>query len=50
MTAAAEKPRESTVRTIDSGELPQRYARGWHCLGLVDQFKDDKPRQCQPRA
>ncbi|HJQ44438.1 MAG TPA: Rieske 2Fe-2S domain-containing protein [Jatrophihabitantaceae bacterium] len=43
MTAAA----ETTVRTIDTGELPQRYARGWHCLGLVDQFKDGKPHALQ---
>jgi 3-ketosteroid 9alpha-monooxygenase subunit A len=31
------------VRTIDAGELPTRYARGWHCLGLVDHFRDGGP-------
>ena len=31
------------VRTIDTGELPDRYARGWHCLGLRDEFRDGKP-------
>src|SRR5690349_20349373 len=34
---------ESGVRTIDVGTLPDRYARGWHCLGLSSQFKDGKP-------
>ena len=42
MTQATKPPGDS-VRTIDSGVLPERYARGWHCLGLVDQFKDGKP-------
>jgi 3-ketosteroid 9alpha-monooxygenase subunit A len=41
------KPAEGSVRTIDSGVLPERYARGWHCLGLVDQFKDGKPHAIQ---
>lgn len=31
------------VRTIDSGVLPTRFARGWHCLGLADSFRDGKP-------
>jgi 3-ketosteroid 9alpha-monooxygenase subunit A len=31
------------VRTIDVGTLPTRYARGWHCLGLADSFRDGKP-------
>lgn len=31
------------VRTIDSGILPTRFARGWHCLGLADSFRDGKP-------
>jgi 3-ketosteroid 9alpha-monooxygenase subunit A len=31
------------VRSIDTGALPQRYARGWHCLGLLDTFRDGKP-------
>ncbi|TVT55224.1 3-ketosteroid-9-alpha-hydroxylase subunit A [Amycolatopsis rhizosphaerae] len=31
------------VRTIDAGAPPQRFARGWHCLGLADSFKDGKP-------
>ncbi|MDV6014182.1 Rieske 2Fe-2S domain-containing protein [Haloechinothrix sp. LS1_15] len=39
MSSAVETP----VRTIDAGELPKRFARGWHCLGLADDFKDGKP-------
>jgi 3-ketosteroid 9alpha-monooxygenase subunit A len=31
------------VRSIDVGVLPQRYARGWHCLGLSDTFRDGEP-------
>jgi 3-ketosteroid 9alpha-monooxygenase subunit A len=31
------------VRTIDVGAPPTRYARGWHCLGLADTFRDGLP-------
>jgi 3-ketosteroid 9alpha-monooxygenase subunit A len=31
------------VRTIDTGEPPARFARGWHCLGLADRFRDEGP-------
>jgi 3-ketosteroid 9alpha-monooxygenase subunit A len=31
------------VRTIDVGEPPARFARGWHCLGLADAFRDSRP-------
>ncbi|GAA1944519.1 Rieske 2Fe-2S domain-containing protein [Amycolatopsis minnesotensis] len=31
------------VRTIDVGAPPARFARGWHCLGLADGFRDGKP-------
>jgi Rieske [2Fe-2S] domain. len=34
---------EPAVRTIDVGAPPTRYARGWHCLGLADTFRDGKP-------
>ncbi|MFF5992462.1 Rieske 2Fe-2S domain-containing protein [Prauserella flavalba] len=34
---------QSAVRTIDAGAPPTRFARGWHCLGLADSFKDGKP-------
>ncbi|MEE6177461.1 Rieske 2Fe-2S domain-containing protein [Mycobacterium sp. 050134] len=31
------------VREIDVGTLPTRYARGWHCLGVVADFLDGQP-------
>jgi 3-ketosteroid 9alpha-monooxygenase subunit A len=31
------------VRTIDAGRAPARFARGWHCLGLADSFRDGAP-------
>jgi len=34
---------EVGVRHIDTGTLPDRYARGWHCLGPVKDFQDGKP-------
>ena len=30
-------------RLIDRGTPPERFARGWHCLGLADDFRDGKP-------
>ncbi|MEO9139437.1 MAG: 3-ketosteroid-9-alpha-hydroxylase, partial [Jatrophihabitans sp.] len=33
----------AVVRTIDTGALPERYARGWHCLGLAENYRDGKP-------
>ncbi|QCQ93417.1 Rieske 2Fe-2S domain-containing protein [Rhodococcus sp. SGAir0479] len=36
---------EDQVRVIDPGTPPTRYARGWHCLGLVRDFADGKPHQ-----
>jgi 3-ketosteroid 9alpha-monooxygenase subunit A len=34
---------EDGVRTIDVGAPPTRFARGWHCLGLAETFRDGKP-------
>jgi 3-ketosteroid 9alpha-monooxygenase subunit A len=31
------------VRTIEAGAPPARFARGWHCLGLADGFRDGVP-------
>ncbi|WP_436491976.1 Rieske 2Fe-2S domain-containing protein [Actinokineospora sp. HUAS TT18] len=31
------------VRTLDVGRPPARFARGWHCLGLAESFRDGKP-------
>lgn len=34
---------QDAVRTIDTGAPPARFARGWHCLGLADSFRDGTP-------
>ncbi|MEV5647345.1 Rieske 2Fe-2S domain-containing protein [Nocardia sp. NPDC052254] len=31
------------IRHIDSGAAPTRFARGWHCLGLSESFRDGTP-------
>ena len=31
------------IREIDTGTLPDRFARGWHCLGPVSDYLDGKP-------
>ncbi len=31
------------VREIDTGKPMERFARGWHCLGLADDFSDGSP-------
>src|SRR5579875_3583356 len=38
---------EQAVRTIDAGAVPDRFARGWHCLGLARDFRDGKPHAVQ---
>ncbi|MBD0022196.1 Rieske 2Fe-2S domain-containing protein [Gordonia pseudamarae] len=38
---------EAKVRIIDTGVPPERFARGWHCLGLVRDFNDGQPHQVQ---
>ncbi len=35
------------VRTIDVGSVPARFARGWHCLGLADRFRENGPHAIQ---
>lgn len=35
--------RDSDVREIDTGVPPTRFARGWHCLGLLSEFDDGEP-------
>jgi len=39
-------------RAIDAGTPPDRFARGWHCLGLADSFRDGDPGSTNrgPRA
>ena len=31
------------MRSIEAAPPPARFARGWHCLGLADNFRDGKP-------
>jgi len=34
---------DDEVRVIESAAPPTRFARGWHCLGLADTYRDGKP-------
>jgi 3-ketosteroid 9alpha-monooxygenase subunit A len=36
---------QDEVRKIEADAAPTRFARGWHCLGLVRDFADGKPHQ-----
>lgn len=31
------------VRAIEAAAAPTRFARGWHCLGLSEKYRDGKP-------
>ncbi|MBM7517375.1 Rieske 2Fe-2S domain-containing protein [Nocardioides nitrophenolicus] len=42
MTTAPDIPRQ-----IEADPIAQRYARGWHCLGLSKDFRDGRPHQVQ---
>lgn len=42
MTQVSNNSRDE-VRIIDVGTPPTRFARGWHCLGLSEHYKDGKP-------
>ncbi|CAM2929431.1 Rieske 2Fe-2S domain-containing protein [Prescottella defluvii] len=33
------------VREIEAGKNPDRFARGWHCIGRAQDFRDGKPHQ-----
>ncbi len=35
------------VRAIEAEAISSRFARGWHCLGLAETFKDGKPQTVQ---
>lgn len=43
--AVAKRTDATRVRHIDTGVMPDRYARGWHCLGPVKEFLDGKPHE-----
>ncbi|MGG2460844.1 Rieske 2Fe-2S domain-containing protein [Streptomyces sp. RGM 3693] len=35
------------ARVIEAAAPPTRFARGWHCLGLADTFKDGQPHEIE---
>ncbi|WP_182358831.1 Rieske 2Fe-2S domain-containing protein [Tomitella gaofuii] len=38
---------DDEVRLIEKGSAPERFARGWHCLGLAEWFRDGKPHSVE---
>ncbi|MFE6224944.1 Rieske 2Fe-2S domain-containing protein [Streptomyces sp. NPDC057854] len=42
MTAPADE-----ARVIEAGRPSARFARGWHCLGLAEAFRDGKPHEIE---
>ncbi|MDL9936196.1 Rieske 2Fe-2S domain-containing protein [Gordonia sp. ABSL1-1] len=46
-TRSAAPAGEPAVREIDTGTPPTRFARGWHCLGLLGEYEDGKPHSVQ---
>jgi len=47
VTAVEQAKAHVDPRVLDPGTPPQRYARGWHCLGLADSFKDGQPHRIE---
>ncbi|WP_137872211.1 Rieske 2Fe-2S domain-containing protein [Rhodococcus sp. Q] len=45
MTSTA--PHHDEVRVIEAGAAPTRFARGWHCLGLAEPFRDGTPHSVE---
>ena len=43
MNATSPTSAPDTVREIDTGATTARYARGWHCLGLADTYREGGP-------
>ncbi|MEB8339600.1 Rieske 2Fe-2S domain-containing protein [Streptomyces endophyticus] len=40
---SAVESEQDAVRSIEAEAAPTRFARGWHCLGLAEKFRDGKP-------
>ncbi|NMM90615.1 3-ketosteroid-9-alpha-hydroxylase [Rhodococcus sp. SRB_17] len=36
---------DEEIREIEAAAAPERFARGWHCLGLSRTYRDGKPHQ-----
>ncbi|TCN52135.1 3-ketosteroid 9alpha-monooxygenase subunit A [Rhodococcus sp. SMB37] len=50
MTALSSQPdttasHEDEIRVIEAAAPPKRFARGWHCIGLIRDFTDGNPHQ-----
>src|SRR6478736_2309656 len=43
--ALQSKSEADEVRMIEAAAAPTRFARGWHCLGLLKSFQDGKPHE-----
>jgi len=43
MTLQSDASEIDDIRQIEAEETPTRFARGWHCLGLIRDFGDGKP-------
>lgn len=43
VTAIRPAAGKAPTHMIEAAEPPERYARGWHCLGLAADYKDGKP-------
>jgi 3-ketosteroid 9alpha-monooxygenase subunit A len=37
----------NSTRALDRGLPPERFARGWHCLGPIADFRDGKPHSVE---
>ncbi|WP_182346345.1 Rieske 2Fe-2S domain-containing protein [Tomitella gaofuii] len=46
-SAGAGQPVGDEVRVIESGGNPERFARGWHCLGLAKDYRDGAPHSVE---
>ncbi|MGW5861165.1 Rieske 2Fe-2S domain-containing protein [Streptomyces sp. NPDC055239] len=44
---SAVESEHDAVRSIEAGAAPTRFARGWHCLGLAERYKDGKPHSVE---
>ena len=43
MTQTVSRSDTDAVRYVETGAAPARFARGWHCIGLSQEYKDGKP-------
>jgi len=43
MTLQSETSETDEIRQIEAAAAPTRFARGWHCLGLIRDFGDGEP-------